>query len=257
MKLYIAVLLIALPYFASAQNNTLPAAVYSPSAKKENINKSVQKTNILSGQTLDLREFSVYTLTLATNASYDRVSNAEQLIIIKTGNIQVTVNDTAKTYGPNSIALILPGDKVGFKNETKQPVTWFVLTYQSTNPADSKRGHNAGPSFIKEWNTLKVSSSTKSDVRAAFDRPTNMFGRFEVHATSLNPGYASHDPHTHRAEEVILMLSGEVQEHIGTEKYMAKAGDCIYLSSGVLHGPKNIGSVKSTYYAIQWHGVNE
>lgn len=258
MKFIIAILIMVAPFGAVAQTESLRAGVYSPSAKVERINTNLEKRTILTGKTLDLQTFDVYTLTLSAKASYilPAVSSKfEQLIIVKDGSVKITVNDTTKTFGPGSIALLLAGDKISFQNTSALPASWFVLNYESTNAVNSKRGYDAGPSFIKDWNLLKVNSSVKSDVRPVFDRPTTMFERFEVHGTALNPGYASHDPHTHRAEELILLLTGAVQEHIGTEKFMAKAGDCIYLSSGILHGPKNIGSIQSSYFAIQWHNL--
>ncbi len=258
MKLIITILIMVSPFCATAQTAPLHAGVYSPSAKVERINSNLEKHTILAGKTLDLQTFDVYTLTLSPNASYipPAVNHKfEQLIIVKDGNIKITVNDNTKTYGPGSIALILAGDKISFQNTSASPASWYVLNYDSKNHVNIKRGNDAGPSFIKNWNLLKVTTSEKSDVRPVFDRPTTMFERFEVHATALNPGYASHDPHTHRAEELILLLTGTVQEHIDTKKFMAKAGDCIYLSSGILHGPKNIGSIQSSYFAIQWHNL--
>ncbi len=251
-------IMLAQSLFAIAQTNALPAGVYNWSNSKVQKIGVLEKKQVLAGKTLDLKAFEIYTLTLPAGKAYTPPlsdSKFERLIIVKSGTVKLTLNDSAKTVGFGSLALVLAGDNISFQNTSGDPATWYVINYKSINPVDVKRGHDAGPSFVKDWNSLKVNVSPKGETRAVFDRPTSMFGRFDVHATALNSGYASHDPHTHRVEELILMLNGGVQEHIGNDEFMAGAGDCIYLSSGILHRPKNIGNQQCYYYAIQWHNL--
>jgi (S)-ureidoglycine aminohydrolase len=244
---------------AMAQTDALRAGVYSWSNSKVQKTGTLEKRVILKGKTLDLQSFEIYTLTLPAGGAYAPPasdSRFEQLIIVKSGTLKITLNDSTKTVGACSIALILASDKTtAIANASPQPATWFVLNYKSVNPVNIKRGHNAGPSFIKDWNQLKVNVTPKGETRALFVRPTSMFEKLDVHATALNPGFASHDPHTHRVEELILMLKGDVQEQIGQDKFDAHEGDCIFLSSGILHGPKNISNSQCYYYAIQWHNL--
>src|ERR1700761_1545471 len=256
MKILFAIFTMVFSSYAIAQTGILHAGVYNWNNSEINKTDGVEKRLVLAGKTLDLKTFEIYTLTLpagktfflpATDGKYER------LIIVKNGMIKLSLKDTAQTLGFGSLALVLAGDKISFQNTSNQPATWYVIRYESVNPPDIKRGNDAGPSFIKDWNSLKVNTSPKGETRAVFDRATSMFGRFDVHATALNPGYASHDPHTHRVEELILMLNGNVQEQIAQDKFDAHAGDCIFLSSGILHGPKNISSKQCYYYAIQWH----
>jgi (S)-ureidoglycine aminohydrolase len=258
MKLRSTILMMVIALRTLGQTATLQAGVYNSANSKIQKLGVIEKRQVLKGSTLDLKTFDIYTLNLAANKTYTPPaadSKFEQLIIIKSGNVKLTLNDSSKTVGTGSIALILAGDKVSFQNISSQPATWFVVNYKSINPVNIQRGHDAGPSFVKDWELLKVNRTVKGETHAVFDKPTTMFGRFDVHATALNPGYASHEPHTHRVEELILMLTGSVQEHIGTEKFTAEAGDCIYLSSGILHGPKNGSNAPCGYFAIQWHNL--
>ncbi len=256
MKLLLTIFMLAGSVCVIAQTNTLPSDVYS-AGKTAKLNPDVEKSPVLNGTTLDLQTLNVYTLTLAAGKTYTLPvnNNLEQLIVVKNGTINLVLKDTAQTVGPGSIALVLAGDKISFKNSSNKPVSWFVLGYQSTNPVNLQRGHYAGPSFIKNWDLLKVNRSAKGETRSLFDRPTTMFERFEIHATALNPGYASHDPHTHRVEEIILMLNGAVLETINQGKKDAHTGDCIYLASGSLHRPLNNTNQQCYYLAIQWHNL--
>lgn len=256
MKPLLAIFLMAISFFAAAQTNTLPADVYSE-GKPQLIN-GIEKRPIAKGQTLDLKQLEIYTITVPAGKTYTPPANDsqfERLIVVKSGTLRLILKDTSQTVGPGSIALMLAGDKISFQNQSDKPVSWYVLNYQSVNAPNFERGKEAGPSFIKNWYQLKVNQSPKGESRGIFDRPTTMFGRFEVHATALNPGFASHDPHTHRVEEIILMLKGSVLETIGTETITAKAGDCIYLSSNTLHRPINNGTEQCYYLAIQWHNL--
>ena len=106
---------------------------------------------------------------------------------------------------------------------------------------------------MKDWNELQVKKTDKGESRPIFDRPSSMFPRFDVHATALNPGMSSHAPHTHRAEEVILMIKGNGEMLIGQTSHKAKAGDAILLRANIPHAFTNTGSVQCGYFAIQWH----
>jgi (S)-ureidoglycine aminohydrolase len=257
MRSIFTVLAIFIASCAMAQTDSLHAAVYSLSKGKPEYTGDIEKRQILSGKTLDLNKFVVYTVSLAAGKKYTPPSGDskfEQLIIVKSGDIKLILKDSSKTVGPGSLALVLAGDQIKFENTSAEPATWFVLHFQSKNE-NIKRGHDAGPSFIKDWKSLKVSVSPKGETRMVYDRPTSMFERFDVHATLLNNGYNSHDPHTHRAEELILMLDGNSQFQIGQEKFQAYTGDAVLMASKVLHAAQNVGTKPCSYYAIQWHNL--
>ena len=244
-------------YYSMAQIDSLGAAVYSAAKNKFQKIGTVEKQEILSGHTLDLKHFEIYTLTLDRGKKYNpptQDNNFERLIVVKSGTIKLILNDSSKTVGPGSLALVLANDEIKFENTSTIPVSWYVLKFVSKNE-NNQRGHGAGPSFIKDWNLLKASKSPKGETRMVFDRPTTMFERFDVHATVLNNGYNSHDPHTHRAEELILMINGDSQFQIGQEKFHAYNGDAVLMASKILHAAQNNGTAPCGYYAIQWHNL--
>lgn len=76
--------------------------------------------------------------------------------------------------------------------------------------------------------------------------------RFEMHVTSLKENFKSHDPHQQRAEEIILVLEGNVEMLIGETYYPARAGDVLFAPTNVFHGLKNTGSGSCNYFAFQW-----
>jgi (S)-ureidoglycine aminohydrolase len=90
-------------------------------------------------------------------------------------------------------------------------------------------------------------------VRQYFDIQTPNLNRFDIHVTTLNPGFKSHDPHTHKNEEIILMLDGNGEMQIGETHQKSNAGDVVFLNSMVLHNITNIGTIPCMYFAIQWN----
>lgn len=241
-----------------AQTDTLKSGVTTWANLKIEKTQTGERRQVLKGSTLDLADLSIHASTLAPgqiNHPPRANTEIEELIIVKEGRLTVMINDSARTIGPGGLAMIIAGDSQSFRNDSHDPATYYVLILKSRKSPDIPRGKKAGGSLVKEWTDLVMRKTDKGESRPIFDRPSSMFGRFEMHATALNPGFSSHDPHTHRAEEIILMIKGNVTMQIGQSFNNATAGDLIFLASGDLHATKNIGTDQCGYFAIQW--VNE
>jgi len=256
MKKLLSALVILITTNLMAQNDSLHPGVYNWSNLKAQLVENRETKKVLEGSALDLAHLEIHTSKIGpgvTNHPLQTHNDVEELILIKEGNIQVTINDTTKVLGPGSIVFIIAGDKQSFKNISDKPATYYVLTFEGRNPVNMPRGKQGGGSFIKDWKDLAVTKTDKGESRQIFDRPSSMFERFDMHATNLNMGMISHPPHTHRAEEIILMIKGDVQMQIGEKFYNSTAGDVIFLEANVPHALKNTGSEQCSYYAIQWH----
>jgi (S)-ureidoglycine aminohydrolase len=93
----------------------------------------------------------------------------------------------------------------------------------------------------------------KGGVRQLFDRPTTMLNRFDIHITSLDPGISSHAPHTHKNEEIILMIDDISEMQLGEGKQKITSGDAAFVTSNIPHNYSNLGSRPAVYFAIQWN----
>ena len=109
--------------------------------------------------------------------------------------------------------------------------------------------------MLLDWSALTVKKTDKGASRPVFDRPSSMFERFEVHATTLNTGFESHPPHTHPEEEIMLLMKGNVTLRIGEALYHAVAGDVMLMRPNVLHNVKNTGNEQCWYLAIKWYAA--
>jgi (S)-ureidoglycine aminohydrolase len=216
---------------------------------------SRDRKEILDGSTPDLAQLEIHASTLEPGmAPHPPHSHAdmEELLIVKEGTLKATIRGVSSLLGPGSVAMAMPGDEHGFINAGTAKATYYVLKFQSRSPLNIQRARAAGGSFVVKWDTLTVQPTDRGEKRQVFDKQTALFEKFELHATTLDPGRVSHAPHTHRQEEIILLRKGEVEMQIGDKFYPASAGDLIFLSSGVLHALKNTGTEPCQYFALQW-----
>lgn len=217
--------------------------------------KNAKATPILTGSTRFLETLEIRSVTLEPNAVAEadqRHDDLEELVIIKSGTLDVTQNNTTQSLGPGSVALTLPGDNHSLANSSGSPVTFYVLTYRSKGKADNERGRMSGGSFMLDRNAIKFQEHDKGGIRRYYNRPTSMFERMEMHVTTLNKGLSSHDPHTHKADEIILLVKGQAEMYIDGDRKPADEGSLSFLNSMVPHALTNTGSGPCEYFAFQW-----
>jgi quercetin dioxygenase-like cupin family protein len=74
----------------------------------------------------------------------------------------------------------------------------------------------------------------------------------ELHVTTLNPGQASHPPHQHPNEELVIIREGTIEALVQGEWKRVGPGSVIFNASNQLHGLKNVGDTPATYHVINW-----
>ena len=221
------------------------------------------KRTILNGVATDFASMNITAVTFIKGAALvpppNGRSNVEEMIVVKDGSLKITINGEAKTVGRGSVAIVMPGDTHSFSNAADGETTYYELTYRSKNPPDAERGRKAGGSFVMDWNDVKYvpREDGAGGTRQFFTRATAMGQRMDLHATQLEPGKSSHDPHHHRAEEMIIMLEGDVEEYLGPaekdgKSKRATAGDIVYLVSNEYHAIHNVGTKPALYFAFQF-----
>ena len=250
----LSVFLLTVPFVRAQSADSVRSAVYvcatAPVVKKVQSEQRV----LLEGHTRDFKHLKIHATTVAAHEAPHPAHrhDDEELLIIKEGALTVTIEGKSRTLGAGSVALMLPGDEHGFVNDGDVPATYYVMRYQSAAPANRERGRQAGGSFWIDWQELAFQPHDKGGIRRLFDRATTITRRFEMHATTLNQGLWSHPPHTHRAAEILLLLTGSARESINGTLHPATAGDLIFLESNVPHAIQNTGAGPCTYLAFQF-----
>lgn len=241
---------------AFANQDSLPSELYAWKNLKVEKEDGIERRSILEGNSSHLDYIEIHTTTVPPgkmpHPPHSHI-DTEELIIIKEGILTVTIGDSSKVLGPGSIAVVMPGDHHGFVNTGNIPATYYVIKYRSRAPADSGRAGVAGGSILMRWSDVPFKALPKGGSMQFFERSTGMLKRLEMHVTTLKEGLKSHDPHTHVAEEIILVLSGEVEMMMNSKLYKGNTGDLLFVRSGDLHAPRNAGNGECMYFAIQWH----
>lgn len=256
MKIFLFVLsLISTSALMAQKTDSLPSFVYNWDNLKVVKEDSRLRRGIMEGSTTALSYFEIHTSTLEPGKAPHPPhihADQEELIIVKEGQLKITINGISKILGPGSIAYAMPGDEHGMVNVGNTQATYYVFKYRSKLPMDIERAKQNGGSFMINWDTVTVKKTDKGQRREFFNKPTSQLKQFEMHTTALNAGLDSHAPHTHVQEEIVLILKGNVTMHIGDDFYKAGPGDVIFLSSGVSHALMNTGTEQCEYFAFQW-----
>ncbi|MFC5626033.1 cupin domain-containing protein [Algoriphagus winogradskyi] len=208
-------------------------------------------TLLMEGETMHLDDM-VFSVNFIKPSAQKTFLNAkkEQILIIKEGEVKATLDGKSKTLGANSVVVLMPGDQAKFTS-TSEGAAYFQMAYTSKG-IDMKRGKKAG-SEIFDYSELEFKEHDRGGIRDYFHRETSMCPYYEMHMTNLNPGIKSHEPHTHLATEIVIMIEGETEMEIGNQKYLGKAGDVYFLGSSVPHAIRNTGNEQTRYLAFQWN----
>ncbi len=237
-----------------AQEPRIDSRVYRWSEFPAGKGANAETRAICRGSGLDLAALEVTATRLPAGAVYtgDGADDCERIFLVKEGRLRAEVGEQARTLGPCSVAMVMPGDPCRIAAADDGPVTFFVLRYRSRQPVDPERGRTTGGSKLIEWTELKFTPTEVGGRRQPFERATAMFSEAEMHVTTLNPGLTTHAPHTHVPEEIVLMIRGETEMSIDGKPQRGTAGDLFFLGSEVPHNIQNVGTAPAEYYAFQW-----
>jgi (S)-ureidoglycine aminohydrolase len=136
-------LFVFLPVNSIAQKtDSLSPRVYEFN-KLETVKEETRlRKQVLEGSTTALSHFEVHSSTIPPGKSAHPPhvhDDVEELIIVKEGQIKITIKDQSRIVGPGSIGFAMPGDPHGFENAGSNPATYYVLKYKSRLPMDTER----------------------------------------------------------------------------------------------------------------------
>lgn len=81
-------------------------------------------------------------------------------------------------------------------------------------------------STIYDWNEIEAKPTKTGETRQFLRAPTPTLDELELHVTTLNPGVASHPPHRHPDEELIIIKEGIVESTANGVTKRCRPGVC-------------------------------
>jgi (S)-ureidoglycine aminohydrolase len=251
-----------IPSLAFSQGKPIESKVYYWNDLTVNKRPQGESRPILEGTTPDFKLCKIHASTLLPKSRMRKEAYSqenEELIIVKEGELTVTIEGKTKILKAGGMALIMSNDIRETENRSDGNTTYYVFQYNSTEQVDVERGKKAGGSLMLNWDEVAFKPHDKGGRKDFFNRPTAMSKRFEMHTTTLNAGLLSHPPHTHKAAEIIFLINSQgneatsqAQESIDGNWQDAKVGDIIFLQSNSLNGIRNTGKGTCTYFAFQF-----
>ena len=108
-----------------------------------------------------------------------------------------------------------------------------------------------GPA-VWDWDKLVQVPTDVGGIRNLVRQPTATLDELEMHVTTLNPGLASHPPHQHPNEELVIVDRGTVETLSGGQWKRLGPGSVIFNASNSPHTLRNVGDTPASYHVINW-----
>src|SRR5215831_20086472 len=103
-----------------------------------------------------------------------------------------------------------------------------------------------------KWEDLQAKKTDVGELRSVVRQPTRTLDELEMHITTLNPHTASHQPHTHPNEEMVILKEGTLQAHVNGKEIVIGPGSVLFFASMQPHAVQNVGDTPATYFVINW-----
>lgn len=87
-----------------------------------------------------------------------------------------------------------------------------------------------------------------------FNGPTEQLAALASGFVTLELGAQPHPPHRHPEEEIMIVGEGAGEFFLDGVTTQVKLGDMIFAEANVLHGVRNTGSTRMTFYFIKMLG---
>jgi quercetin dioxygenase-like cupin family protein len=121
--------------------------------------------------------------------------------------------------------------------------------------ATAQAGPSDDPKLVSAtvaWDEIQGRPSPNGRTRSILRGPTATLEELESHVTTLPPGQASHAPHRHPQEEVIILREGMLDVFQNGRTRRVGTGAFLFMASMEEHAVKNVGEGPAVYYVVQW-----
>ena len=108
------------------------------------------------------------------------------------------------------------------------------------------------PAKVYPFGDLEVKTNPNGNkARKVFQGALHNGFVVNCHITELGPGQAAHPPHHHPHEEIIMLKEGTCETTVDGKTSKFGPGGVSFISSGVEHSLRNIGTGPATYFVVE------
>jgi quercetin dioxygenase-like cupin family protein len=259
----------SLVLFAAVAALPLGAATDQPKSPRPMIGSTVFKWDELKvrptphGERRDVANNPTPTLSVfechITTLNPGRASHAphrhpqEELILVKEGTLEVHIDGKTQVAGAGSVFFYATNNAHAVRNVGDTRATYWVINL-ATPVTHTPTAHNRSPtrpSGVFDWAKLPVQNTKTGERRDVLKGSTITMESLSCHATTVNAGDASHAAHRHPDDEIVIVKEGTLEVAINGQSQIAGAGSVLFFASNDLHGMRNAGDTRVTYYVIR------
>jgi quercetin dioxygenase-like cupin family protein len=259
--LVILIVASALPLSAATaqpENKPKPmigSTVFDWNDLKVRITPNGERRDVANNPTPTLSVFECHITTLnpgrASHAPHRHPQ--EELILVKDGTVEVHINGQTQVAGPGSVFFYAANDAHAVRNVGDTRATYWVINLATplTHTASAHTASPTRPSGVFDWARLKVQPTKTGERRDVLKGSTRTMESLSCHATTVNAGDASHGAHRHADDEIVIVKEGTLEVMINGQSQRVGAGSVAFFASNDLHGMRNAGDTRVTYYVIR------
>ena len=238
-----------------APKPTLGSTVFNWEKLAAKITPNGERREVANNPTVTLATFESHITTLNPG----KVSHLphrhpqEEFIIVKEGRLEVHLNGQTQEVGPGSVLFYASNDAHAVRNVGDTRATYWVVnlaTPTTHHPAAQNRAPTR-PSGIFDWAKLTVTPTRVGERREVLKGSTATMDSLTCHVTTLNGGVAAHAAHRHPDDEIIIVKEGTMEATVNGQPWLAGAGSIFFFSANDLHGMRNAGDTRASYYVIR------
>lgn len=248
--LFWVILLASLPAFPQPILSTVYSYTHAPAVNQP----GYEEQTLAEGTTRDFSHVIVQAITIGANQPTQPTQqlDEEAILIIKTGELTLTLGSKHKTLGPGSVVIIMPGDDYQIENKATPSLTYYQIRYTSNEMPDLDLYQLVGGSFWVDWKELATTTNQQGNDQRLVPYPTVMSNRMAIQVARVVSGLGKNLPHMHRAAELLFILDHPVQTQIEGTSHRAHTGDLIFVESDVPHSINTSRPEGGTYLSIQF-----
>ena len=146
-------------------------------------------------------------------------------------------------------AVALPGATLS--GATTFPEVLAQSEQQMTHVDTKTSGPLLRSSVVKAEGIQPQGAAPGAKAYVHFNGPTEQLAALAAGLVTLEPGAQPHPPHRHPEEEIMIVGEGSGEFFLGGVTTPVKTGDMVFAEANVLHGVKNTGETRMTFYFIK------
>jgi quercetin dioxygenase-like cupin family protein len=219
-----------------------------------------QSRAVFDNPTPTLEKFEVHVTTLRPGmmSHAEHHHPWEEVILIKEGAMEVSINGQKHRAGPGSLVFFASHDVHNLTNIGDTPATYYVINFYTAlvhtapnKPAAEQAVPGKLASSVFDCNSLPSTPTPTGSRVSVVDSPTLTFRTFSSHITTLNAGQVTQVDMIDSGDEFFVLKAGTIEARVNGVTCRIKEGSVFYCAPNDKRTFRNIGATPASYQVIK------